>query len=219
VVTRWYRAPEVILLETKKKSLCAIDMWSIGCIFTELLQMNERFCNDVNKRRCLFPGACCWPLSPNPEGCCPENNNQGDQLEVIFSKLGLPTAEDIEKIENSSVKAMLRNHKPVEPCAIQEIFPAFPSDVAKCKQLIDDDQSVRLAIDLMLQFLRYDVGKRVTAKKVLRHPYFQRVREPKLEVAHRPVIFDFETLSLDAEKLGDRIARVISNYNQQERQQ
>ena len=37
VVTRWYRAPELILLE--KDYGPAIDMWSIGCIFAELLGM------------------------------------------------------------------------------------------------------------------------------------------------------------------------------------
>lgn len=34
VVTRWYRAPEVILLE--KEYTGSIDIWSIGCISAEL---------------------------------------------------------------------------------------------------------------------------------------------------------------------------------------
>ena len=33
VVTRWYRAPEVILLEKEYNE--AIDVWSIGCIYAE----------------------------------------------------------------------------------------------------------------------------------------------------------------------------------------
>jgi len=37
VVTRWYRAPELILLE--KDYGAAIDIWSVGCIFAELLGM------------------------------------------------------------------------------------------------------------------------------------------------------------------------------------
>ena len=37
VVTRWYRAPEIILME--KDYGMGIDMWSIGCIFAELLDM------------------------------------------------------------------------------------------------------------------------------------------------------------------------------------
>lgn len=35
VVTRWYRAPELIMLT--KDYTAAIDMWSAGCIMAELL--------------------------------------------------------------------------------------------------------------------------------------------------------------------------------------
>lgn len=37
VVTRWYRAPEVILIE--KNYDTKIDVWSMGCIYAELLGM------------------------------------------------------------------------------------------------------------------------------------------------------------------------------------
>lgn len=40
VVTRWYRAPELILLQDDYTE--AIDMWSVGCIFAELLGMMVR---------------------------------------------------------------------------------------------------------------------------------------------------------------------------------
>ena len=43
VVTRWYRAPEIML--SWKEYTKAIDVWSVGCIFAELLG-----------RRPLFPG-------------------------------------------------------------------------------------------------------------------------------------------------------------------
>jgi mitogen-activated protein kinase 15 len=35
VATRWYRAPEILLGSTRYTK--GIDMWSIGCIFGELL--------------------------------------------------------------------------------------------------------------------------------------------------------------------------------------
>lgn len=35
VVTRWYRAPELILIE--KNYDAKIDVWSVGCIYAELL--------------------------------------------------------------------------------------------------------------------------------------------------------------------------------------
>src|SRR5450830_1040097 len=63
VVTRWYRAPELILLE--KDYGPAIDMWSVGCIFAELLGMMKESAPTYLDRRPLFPGKSCFPLSPD----------------------------------------------------------------------------------------------------------------------------------------------------------
>lgn len=62
VVTRWYRAPEIILLE--KDYGAAIDMWSIGCVFAELLGMMKENSPTFMDRKPLFPGKSCFPLSP-----------------------------------------------------------------------------------------------------------------------------------------------------------
>jgi len=50
VATRWYRAPELILLTLNYTA--AIDMWSVGCILAEMLG-----------RRHLFPGKHCQHCS------------------------------------------------------------------------------------------------------------------------------------------------------------
>ena len=39
VVSRWYRAPELILIETNYTG--SIDVWSVGCIFAELMKDNS----------------------------------------------------------------------------------------------------------------------------------------------------------------------------------
>ena len=65
VVTRWYRAPEIILLE--KDYGPAIDMWSVGCIFGELLMMMKGNAATFIDRKPLFPGKSCFPLSPAKE--------------------------------------------------------------------------------------------------------------------------------------------------------
>ncbi len=62
MATRWYRAPELILLEKKYNS--AIDIWSVGCILGELLCMMQENSDTVENRRPLFPGKACYPLSP-----------------------------------------------------------------------------------------------------------------------------------------------------------
>ena len=60
VCTRWYRAPE-ILLQTQEYNHKA-DVWSIGCIFAELLHM-LRPDKLKTKRKPLFQGSKCESLS------------------------------------------------------------------------------------------------------------------------------------------------------------
>ena len=62
VVTRWYRAPEIILLE--KDYGTGIDIWAVGCIFAELLGMMRENAPTFMDRQPLFPGKSCFPLSP-----------------------------------------------------------------------------------------------------------------------------------------------------------
>jgi serine/threonine protein kinase len=45
VVTLWYRAPEILLGQARYST--PVDMWSVGCIFAELVT-----------KRPLFPGDC-----------------------------------------------------------------------------------------------------------------------------------------------------------------
>jgi serine/threonine protein kinase len=60
VVTRWYRAPELILLCDYST---AVDMWSVGCILAELLGMMAESVEDYQDRTPLFPGTSCPSLS------------------------------------------------------------------------------------------------------------------------------------------------------------
>ena len=67
VTTRYYRAPEIILLE--KDYGTAIDIWGVGCIFAELLGMMKRSVPTFIDRKPLFPGKSCFPLSPGKDTC------------------------------------------------------------------------------------------------------------------------------------------------------
>jgi len=89
VVTRWYRAPEVILLQRYDGG---VDNWSAGCVVFELLQ-GLRF--DPGFRKPLFQGKGCYPMSPIGKGkeklhgyCTPD-----DQLSRIFTVLGTPRGD------------------------------------------------------------------------------------------------------------------------------
>ena len=94
VVTRWYRAPELILLAARYTP--KIDVWSMGCIFAELLQTLEPVSDDaVPPTRTLFPGESCYPLSStsNEEEVDAELFNEElqaetHQLNKIFDHIG-----------------------------------------------------------------------------------------------------------------------------------
>ena len=61
VCSRWYRSPEISLLE--KHYDTASDMWSLGCCLYELMRIPIAE-NDGMADKILFPGDCCYPLSP-----------------------------------------------------------------------------------------------------------------------------------------------------------
>lgn len=79
VVTRWYRAPEVILNASHYSK--AIDIWSAGCILAEMLGKSP-----------LFPG-----------------EDYLDQVQRIIAVLGMPSANDMSFISNDSARRYIRN--------------------------------------------------------------------------------------------------------------
>lgn len=83
VVTRWYRAPELILLQDYTQ---AVDVWSLGCIFAELLSMQAESVPNHRERAPLFPGKSCFPLSVDQAR--PSCADKLDQLNVIFDVIG-----------------------------------------------------------------------------------------------------------------------------------
>ncbi len=62
VLTRWYRAPETLLLQETQETLCALDIWSVGAIFAELLQMQRENRPDPCKRGPIFSGDPCFHM-------------------------------------------------------------------------------------------------------------------------------------------------------------
>ena len=87
VASRWYRAPEVILLEKRYDQ--AVDIWSTGCIFYELLANVAHFFNPSgSSNKVLFKGDHCYPLSPNQSKEGDSFLDETDQIRVIMKKIG-----------------------------------------------------------------------------------------------------------------------------------
>jgi serine/threonine protein kinase len=185
VVTRWYRAPELILLHNQYTT--AIDMWSAGCILAEMLSMVQH--PHPRDRQPLFPGRSCFPLSAEHEHAY---SNVADQLNVIMDVIGTPPEEAIGKIDNDSSRAYLRSLRKKKPI---DLYARYRG----CNIL---------AIDLLSKLLEFDPSKRYTAKQALRHPYLKPLHDEAADklwtnhgVINKQADFEFEDRQLDKQEI------------------
>lgn len=104
VVTLWYRAPELLLGATTYAF--EIDVWSLGCIFAELLT-----------REPLFQG-----------------KNEVDQLSKIFALLGTPTRDSwpsFRSLPNAKALHPVLSSKNTMPSLTTSKFPYLTSSGLK----------------------------------------------------------------------------------------
>mmetsp|Transcript_56409 Transcript_56409/g.120021 ORF Transcript_56409/g.120021 Transcript_56409/m.120021 type:complete len:412 (-) Transcript_56409:66-1301(-) len=176
VVTRWYRAPELILLQENYTT--AIDVWSVGCIYAELLGMLEG--TKLEDRGPLFAGTSCFPLSPdNKHKHDYQHHVRGkhDQLSMIFNLLGTPNEEDVMRLEREDARRYLRCFTQRKGSGLKEKF-----------QGVDPD-----AVDLLGCMLRFNPSERITIDQALDHCLLSDIRDPTKEiVANGLVRLDFE---------------------------
>ncbi|CAE7306415.1 NTF4 [Symbiodinium sp. CCMP2592] len=176
VVTRWYRAPELILLQDTYNE--QIDMWSVGCIYAELLQMLEG--THTEDRGPLFPGSSCYPLSPDRKHRKdPRFHTRGstDQLNVIFDLLGTPSEAEIAQLQTEEAKQHIRALARRERKGVRSRFPDAPDD----------------SVDLLEKMLKFTPRERVNVDRALDHDLFKNIRDRSVEtVAPAPVTLEFD---------------------------
>lgn len=115
VVTRWYRSPELPLYNDGVYTT-AIDMWSVGCCFAEMLGMLDNGPESRYERKALFPGGSCAPMSRDKAGGKDRSGKEKkDQLAVIFDVIGTPTPEEIARIRTPAAKEYILSLKPRRP--------------------------------------------------------------------------------------------------------
>eukprot|EP00752_Nemacystus_decipiens_P007259 g6498.t1 len=101
VVTRWYRPPELMLSPNGFYGF-PVDVWSVGCIFGELLG-----------RRPLFPGS-----------------SFVDQLSLIFDVLGAPAPDEVAHIRGAQARKFLDKLKGRAGVSFSDLIPGTPDDAA-----------------------------------------------------------------------------------------
>mmetsp|Transcript_29138 Transcript_29138/g.48988 ORF Transcript_29138/g.48988 Transcript_29138/m.48988 type:complete len:415 (+) Transcript_29138:129-1373(+) len=100
VVTRWYRPPE-LLLECAKYGK-PVDVWSVGCIFAEVMTHEPFFRGD------------------NPQ----------HQLQIIVAKLGLPPKDKLRFIDSKDGMLEISRIKTKPPPPFESLFPAGTNPAA-----------------------------------------------------------------------------------------
>ncbi|KAL3670032.1 hypothetical protein V7S43_005402 [Phytophthora oleae] len=107
VVTRWYRAPEIMLNCLQYST--AIDVWAVGCIFAEMLL-----------REPLFPG-----------------NDYLHQLKLIIKFLGTPKQEDISFVKNTKALRFLTKLAISKPKKWRDVFAGSGAENAVSSEAMD----------------------------------------------------------------------------------
>ncbi|XP_061160678.1 mitogen-activated protein kinase 7 isoform X1 [Syngnathus typhle] len=122
VATRWYRAPELLL--SLNHYTLAIDMWSVGCIFAEMLG-----------RKQLFPG-----------------KHYVHQLQLILSVLGTPPKGLIGAIRADRVRAYVQSLPCQSAVPLAKLFPqAEPRALDLLASMLRFDPRERISVTQALE--------------------------------------------------------------------
>eukprot|EP00928_Gymnodinium_smaydae_P087530 TRINITY_DN71789_c0_g1_i1.p1 TRINITY_DN71789_c0_g1~~TRINITY_DN71789_c0_g1_i1.p1 ORF type:complete len:427 (+),score=90.01 TRINITY_DN71789_c0_g1_i1:81-1361(+) len=186
VVTRWYRDPQLILLQEGYNQ--SIDVWSAGCIFAELLQCLPEG-PETADRGPLFAGEPSFLLSPPRQQ---KHRDRGpDQLSVVFDLLGTPSEASIERLERPDSREFVRSFPPRDGVGVRSVFNYVPDD----------------AVGLLDRTLQFDPTDRILVGQALAHEFLADARqEAKETTAAKPIILDFEQERiLDANRMRELI--------------
>eukprot|EP01062_Namystynia_karyoxenos_P077349 TRINITY_DN7763_c0_g5_i1.p1 TRINITY_DN7763_c0_g5~~TRINITY_DN7763_c0_g5_i1.p1 ORF type:complete len:546 (+),score=133.89 TRINITY_DN7763_c0_g5_i1:113-1639(+) len=140
VVTRYYRAPE--LLMGWDRYCKPVDMWSVGCIFAELLSEGHRV---------LFRG-----------------EDTLDQLRHILEVVGTPSEADYEGIGNEWARQWLRR-RPAK--AAQDLSRLTRVSALVRPERYFSKEVDASAFDLLGRLLIFNPARRITVEEALHHPY------------------------------------------------
>ena len=171
VITLWYRPPE-LLLGTQAYGP-AVDTWSAGCIFAELLlgkpilqvrvSSGARSCfNRAARVAARVPATtpathrASFLLVSAPSFFFAQGKSETEQLDLIFKLCGTPSAEDWPGIHALPWAKTILPNKKAYPRRVREVFRRAPPS----------------ARHLVERFLTLDPEKRVTARDALDSDYF-----------------------------------------------
>ncbi|KAJ7947748.1 Mitogen-activated protein kinase [Quillaja saponaria] len=118
VVTRWYRAPELLL--NSSEYTAAIDIWSVGCILMEII-----------RREPLFPG-----------------KDYVQQLGLITELLGSPDDSDLGFLRSDNAKKYVKQLPHVQKQPFAHTFPDMsPLAIDLAEKMLVFDPRKRITVE------------------------------------------------------------------------
>lgn len=186
VVTRWYRAPELMLNPDGLYS-AAVDLWSVGCIFGELLS-----------RRPLFPG-----------------ENFIDQLRRIFDAVGTPKVKETEYIKNAQALKFLNSLEVRKPVNFHRLLNTTCSKTVNIvASLLRFDQTKRYGVGECFRHEYFEhTPYEPEIKKLLEKLNEKEVRLRHVRVGGELNAFEADIKNMTLEELRDVIEGEVDKFN------
>lgn len=145
VVTRWYRAPELLLGTSDYTA--AIDIWSVGCIFMEMMNRETLFPgkDQVHQLRLLMEVVKSDPFFVLRTYIFSVTLNK--VLDFVLQLIGTPSEEELGSYSENA-KRYIQQLPKLPRQSFSEKFPNVPP----------------LAIDLLEKMLTFDPRQRITGQ-------------------------------------------------------
>ncbi|MBA0609555.1 hypothetical protein Godav_021592, partial [Gossypium davidsonii] len=191
VVTRWYRAPELLL--SCSEYTAAIDIWSVGCILGEIMTREPLFPGKdyVHQLRLITES----PTEYKSREALSLPMHDPDGVKVF---IGSPDDASLGFLRSDNARRYVRQ---LPQCRKQQFSARFPNMSAG-------------AVDLLEKMLVFDPDRRITVDEALSHPYLASLHDINDEpVCARPFIFDFEQLSCSEDHIKELIWRESVKFN------
>ena len=166
VATPCYRAPEVVMNSGVGAYTAAVDIWSLGCIFAELLRREMHSAGALNKKlqvQPLFQFDDEFVVFQTPktyEQIESDDSRRSMQLDKYFDTIGTPGWFDIESLPAEKWRRYL-SKMTGRAGMLHQIFSGVDAD----------------AVDLLTRMLALDPRRRPTCEEIAHHAYFQKAFE------------------------------------------
>ncbi|KAL5581168.1 hypothetical protein UlMin_013610 [Ulmus minor] len=170
VVTRWYRAPELLL--NSSDYTASIDVWSVGCIYMELMN-----------RKPLFPG-----------------KDHVHQMRLLTELLGTPSESDLGFVRNEDAKRYIRQLPTHPRQSLDRVFPHIhPLAIDLIDKMLTFDPTRRITVEEALAHPYLERLHDVADEPVCSNPFsFDFEQRPLSEDQMKDMIYQ-EAIALNPE--------------------